>query len=238
MNLITVEDAMTNFSLGPNGALMYCMELLETNFDWLKEALEKSSTKYLIFDCPGQVELYTHHHSMKNIFAKLENLGYRLCSVNLIDSHYCNEPHKFISTLLLSLNTMLQMEFPHVNVLSKADLLKEHKSKLAFNLEFYTEVLDLSQLLEVLDSNPYFAKYKKLNEAIVSLVEGYSLVTYQPLNSNNLESLRRLQKLIDKANGYAFNNSTEEQNINALLSCAVGAESSKTKFENDYDPYE
>lgn len=257
MNLITVEDAMTNFSLGPNGALMvsedqncklftqfhvyfqfkYCMELLEENFDWLKDQLVKSAANYYIFDCPGQVELYTHHKSMRNILSKLEEIGFRICTVNLIDSHYCSEPHKFISTLLLSLNTMLHLEFPHINVLSKADILKQHKEKLQFNLEFYTEVLDLSFLLDALDNNPFYAKYKKLNEAIVSMVEGYGLVSYQLLDSNNPESLSRLLVMTDKANGFAFG-SSDTQNINAMLSCAVGAESSKKKYENDYEPYE
>lgn len=173
---------------------------------------------------------------MHNIFEKLEKLGYHLCTVQLIDSHYCSEPHKFISTLLLSLNTMLQMGLPHVNVLSKADLLKQHETKLLFSLDFYTEVLDLKFLLEALDNTPGMSKYKKLNEVIVSMVEDYSLVSFQPLDVNRTESIARLYKIIDKANGFAFN-ASEEQNVNSMLACAVGAESSQTKAANDYEPY-
>lgn len=119
MELIKLEDAMANLNLGPNGALMYCMEYLEENSDWLFEKLENIKDSYLIFDMPGQVELYTHHNSIKNIFSKLEKIGYHLCAVHMVDSHYCSEPTKFISTLLLSLSTMLQIGLPHVNVLSK-----------------------------------------------------------------------------------------------------------------------
>lgn len=54
MSLITVEDAMENLSLGPNGALMYCMEFLETNFDWLLQKIKASSANYFLFDCPGE----------------------------------------------------------------------------------------------------------------------------------------------------------------------------------------
>lgn len=212
------------------------MEFLETNFDWLLKRIKESSCNYFIFDCPGQVELYTHHQSMRNMFERLEKLGYRLCTVHLIDSHYCSEPHKYISALLLSLHTMLQMGLPHVNVLSKADQIKEHQSKLLFSLDYYTEVLDLKYLLDALDSTPEYKKYKKLNEAIVSMVEDYALVTFQPLDANRTESLARLYKLIDKANGYAFS-ASEEQNINSMLACAVGAESSKDKHLHDYDPY-
>jgi hypothetical protein len=129
---------------------------------------------------------------------------------------------------------MLQMGLPHVNVLSKADQIKEHESKMLFNLEYYTEVLDLSELLQALDTT--HKKYKKLNEAIVSLVEDYSLVTFQPLDAYRTESLARLYKLIDKANGYVFG-ASEEQNINTMLACAVGAESSFDKHKHDFEPY-
>lgn len=122
MQLVTVEDVMKELNLGPNGALMYCMEYLEQNFDWLLNQLTKIKDRYLIFDMPGQVELFTHHTSIKDVFGRLEKLGYHLCAVHLVDSHYCSDPPKFISTLLLSLSTMLQIGLPHVNVLSKVSL--------------------------------------------------------------------------------------------------------------------
>lgn len=236
MQLITVEDVMNHCNMGPNGALMYCMEYLETNFGWLFDKLKKSSHKYFIFDCPGQVELYTHHKSMRNVFTKLQELDFHLCTVNLIDSHYCSEPTKFISTLMLSLNTMLQMELPHVNVLSKADLLKKYNPKLLFNIDFYTEVLDLDYLIEAIEGDPSMKKYHKLNAAIVSLVGGYNLVTYQLLDVNKDDSLVRLKNSIDKANGFYFGVG-EQMNVNSLMACAMGAENECTRSSKDIDPY-
>jgi hypothetical protein len=47
---------MQMLKLGPNGALVYCMEFLETNFDWLKSAIKKFPKEtYFLFDFPGQV---------------------------------------------------------------------------------------------------------------------------------------------------------------------------------------
>ncbi len=53
-------------------------------------------------------------------------------------------------------NTMLQLGLPHVNVLTKLDEMKKFQDKLDFNIDFYTEVLDLNYLLEKLneDTNP------------------------------------------------------------------------------------
>ena len=42
---------------------------------------------------------------------------------------------------------IIQVEQPHVNILSKVDLIEEY-TKLPFNLDFFTEVLDLSYLLQ------------------------------------------------------------------------------------------
>lgn len=38
--LVTVEAVTEEFDLGPNGAMIYCMDYLESNVDWLEEKLE------------------------------------------------------------------------------------------------------------------------------------------------------------------------------------------------------
>lgn len=41
----------------------------------------------------------------------------------MTDSSHIVEPAKYISILILSLRTMLQLEMPHINVLTKMDIL-------------------------------------------------------------------------------------------------------------------
>ncbi|XP_076176375.1 GPN-loop GTPase 2 isoform X2 [Ptiloglossa arizonensis] len=89
--LIKHEEVMLHYGLGPNGALVYCMEFLEANIKWLIAKVLNLKDYYLIFDCPGQVELYTHHTSISVIAEKLEQNLVRLCSVHLIDSHHCSD---------------------------------------------------------------------------------------------------------------------------------------------------
>jgi len=51
---------------------------------------------YFLFDCPGQVELFTLHDSLKQIVHHLYNkMGYRLTAVHLVDAQLCSDPHKF-----------------------------------------------------------------------------------------------------------------------------------------------
>ncbi|XP_033375497.1 GPN-loop GTPase 2 isoform X2 [Parus major] len=179
--LVTLPDVMGSLGLGPNGGLIYCMEYLEANADWLRDRLQGLRGHYILFDCPGQVELYTHHEALKNVFAQLAKWNFRLAAVHLVDSHYCTDPGKFISVLCTSLSTMLHVELPHVNVLSKMDLIEQY-GKLAFNLDYYTEVLDLSYLLDHLASDPFFRNFRRLNEKLVEVIEDYSLVSFVPLN--------------------------------------------------------
>jgi hypothetical protein len=41
--LITLKKAMNEHQLGPNGGLIYCLEYLEANVDWLVEKLKTVS---------------------------------------------------------------------------------------------------------------------------------------------------------------------------------------------------
>lgn len=128
--------------------------------------------------------------------------------VNLIDSFALTQPSLYISTLLLSLRSMLQMDLTHINVLTKIDNLHKYPP-LPFNLDFYTEVQDLNYLLPYLASeSPLFSeqggKFQALNEAIVTLVEEFGLVGFETLAVEDKKSMMTLLRTIDKAGGYAF----------------------------------
>ncbi|VDL96979.1 unnamed protein product [Schistocephalus solidus] len=262
-DLIRLDEVMQSLYLGPNGGLLYCMEYLYKNRDWLTDRLTKlkrdSPKTYVLFDCPGQVELYcvngafrqllsfltlTHLPTSKTpeskqqvghlpkhvietpIQSHLPGLGLRLSSVHLVDSHYCTCPGKFISVLLTSLVSMLQLGLPHVNVLSKIDLIEQY-APLKFNLDFFTEVLDLSYLVEQLDDVPFFAKYKKLNRRLAELVQDTALVHFLILDVQDRTHLEQIMRHADKGNGYVFG-TDEQRTLQSMLSCASGAE-----FSND-----
>jgi len=129
-DLITVEDVMEELGLGPNGALIYCMEYLIENMDWLEDELGSfDDDEYLVLDCPGQIELYTHVPIMKRIVEQMTTWGHnsRIASVFIVDATFVCDAPKFISGSLLSLSAMICLELPHVNVLSKCDLVDQEK---------------------------------------------------------------------------------------------------------------
>jgi GPN-loop GTPase len=101
---------------------------------------------------------------------------------------------------------MLQMDLPHLNILTKIDKLSTYEP-LPFNLDFYTEVQDLSYLLPHLEAESSImrgSKFEGLNKAIIELVESFGLVGFETLAVEDKRSMMHLLQVIDRAGGYAF----------------------------------
>lgn len=191
--LITVNDVMEELSLGPNGGLIFCLEYLLENIEWLDTTLgyepdvydgdyyhsddddddrsahfkkpetqlvSMDSDEYLIIDMPGQLELFTHSTLVTRLIDVLKQRYnfHSICAVYLMDATYVinptiplsfvssyrgqgsNEqdpelvrrnlgiksgaPDKFFSGILAAISCMLRLGIPHVNVLSKMDLIE------------------------------------------------------------------------------------------------------------------
>lgn len=98
---------------------------------------------------------------MRDILEALgRELDHRLTAVHLVDSHYCSDAAKFVSVLVEALSSMMQLGLPHVNVLSKVDLV-EAQGPLPFGLDYFSEVLDLHLLLDTLNVSGESSKERK-----------------------------------------------------------------------------
>lgn len=192
-DLITVEEAMVEHGYGPNGGLVYCMEYLLQNMDWLKEELDNfGEDDYIVLDCPGQVELYSHLPIMHNIAQTLQSWGFRVAGVYLLDALFVLEPAKFISGCLLSLSCMLQLEVPHINVITKCD------------------IADKEAISRVLDSEGAGALYsgvsaaenthpglRRLTSAISEVIDDYMMVSFGMLDPTDEDSIELVLAQVD-----------------------------------------
>ncbi|KRY28804.1 GPN-loop GTPase 3 [Trichinella spiralis] len=195
-DLISIEDTSTDadLNLGPNGGLVFCMEYLSENLDWLTENLAYGEDDYFIFDCPGQIELYTHVPVMRKVVNELARLDFRLCTIFALDTQFLLDSPKFISGSLVALSTMLSLELPHVNVLTKVDLLdKKQKKELESILEPGSDMLRSYGP----HCSRFSKKYRKLTDALISVIDEFSLIRYQPLDITDEESIADLSIVID-----------------------------------------
>mmetsp|Transcript_19529 Transcript_19529/g.40762 ORF Transcript_19529/g.40762 Transcript_19529/m.40762 type:complete len:266 (-) Transcript_19529:39-836(-) len=190
-DLVSVEDVMDELEYGPNGANIYCHEYLLENMTWLQEQMEQyDEDEYLVLDCAGQIELYTHLDIMRRIVTELKLWGYQICALFIVDATFVTDPAKFISGSLLSLSCMLQLELPHLNVLSKCDLVPEAELNSILDIQNASSVsLDLS-------SNP---KLNGLTRSIMDLIDDFSQVSFLPLNVRDEESIKLVLAHADHA---------------------------------------
>lgn len=184
-DLISVEDVMEELDYGPNGGLVFAMEYIIDNMTWLEDRLgEAVDDDYYLFDCPGQIELYSHLPVMRNLVDMMQNLDYRVAGVYCIDINFIDDAPKFLSGALSALSAMVNLELPHINVLTKCDLIKqEDEDELDKYIEADTDavIADLKQSMH--------PKYRKLNEAMAQLIDEYNLVSFVTLNRDDEDSI-------------------------------------------------
>ncbi|KII60724.1 GPN-loop GTPase 2 [Thelohanellus kitauei] len=206
--LVTVESAMKTHDLGPNGAILHCINVLWMNKKWLLDRLSQHSDSYVIFDCPGQLELFYCESSLKEVLNFLEKSNYRLVVVNFIDVTFCSSPSTFIGCVIDCLSIMLHLEMPQVNVLSKIDLLISSVT-LDFPLELYLDLNGLNHLVNSTDC--LLDRFKEITEQIVSVVDDYSLVSFIPLSIHDNFCMADVLLECDKANGFIFGRDSESK---------------------------
>ncbi|SCU81762.1 LADA_0C00936g1_1 [Lachancea dasiensis] len=208
-DLISLEDVMEELHLGPNGSLLYCFEYLMNNLDWLEEELGEYNDEYLIFDCPGQIELYTHIPVLPAIARHLQTqLNFSLCATYLLEAPFVVDSSKFFSGALSAMSAMILLELPHINILSKTDQIKDEYSKR--KLKRYLNP-DPTLLLDSTNEtwNP---RFQKLNKTIANLVDDFGMVQFLALEAKNPESVASILSYIDDVTQWAEGQEPKEPN--------------------------
>jgi GTPase SAR1 family protein len=219
-DLISVEDVMDEMLLGPNGGLVYCFEYLMQNLDFLTEGLESLTEEYLIiFDMPGQIELYTHVPILPDLVKFLSRPGaldIRLCAAYLLEGTSVLDQSKYFSGSLSAMSAMIMLELPHINILSKWDLVKDQVPKKRLK-RFKTpdttlledDPVDVARRKAGIHIDPHNwdskdqdailsgTTFKRLNTAVANLIERFSLVEYFELDCTDEESVGAILSHLD-----------------------------------------
>lgn len=213
-DLISLEDVMEEMGLGPNGGLIYCFEFLLDNLDFISEALDPLTEEYLIIiDMPGQIELYTHIPILPALVKHLTRTGsldINLCAAYLLEATFVVDRAKFFAGTLSAMSAMIMLEVPHINILSKMDLVKGQigKRELKRFLDPDTTLLD-DDTGEAEDDGSGAstdtatlmrgASFKRLNKAVAGLIDSFSMVSYLRLDVQEEDSVGAILSYIDDA---------------------------------------
>lgn len=190
------------------------------NLDFITEAIDSLTEEYLIIiDMPGQIELYTHIPVVPALVKYLTRTGalnVNLCATYLLESTFIIDRAKYFAGTLSAMSAMIMLEIPHVNVLSKMDLVKGSvpRNELKRFIDPDTSLLDddpadtrstvVSAQNRSVDPSTADAimaggSFKRLNQAVAQLIDDFSMVSFLQLNVNEEDSVGAILSYIDDA---------------------------------------
>ena len=142
------------------------------------------------------MELYTHLDIMRSFAHDMKQWGCSIVAVFVVDATFVTDPAKFISGSLLSLSCMLQLELPHINILSKCDLVSESE---------INAILDTQSASAIPLGQSSNSKLNTLTMSIQELIDDFSQVSFLPLNIREEDSIALVLAHADHALQYGEN---------------------------------
>jgi hypothetical protein len=118
---VNYERMVEEYKLGPNGALVACVDAAVNNVGEMREELQKLEPEYVFVDTPGQMELFAYRDSGMFIASALSENNFSV--LFLADSIFLNRASDFVSILLMSYSVNARFKAPQINCISKVDLL-------------------------------------------------------------------------------------------------------------------
>lgn len=124
---INYKDIMLANGLGPNGAIITCLNLFATNIHKVVDLLEqRSELDYVVVDTPGQLEVFSWSASGKLISDSL-SLIFPTVLIYIVDIPRCQNPNTFSSNMLYALSIMYKMKLPLILAFNKKDVVSEEQ---------------------------------------------------------------------------------------------------------------
>ncbi len=181
---ISLDEVMKEYDLGPNGAQIVCADMLALNVKELEERLGEYRADYVLFDTPGQLELFAFRSAGKIIIEQLGKKNSLLAF--LIDPSLATTPSNFASQLMLSATAQFRLEVPLVNVLTKIDMIDKEMLDIMMK---WGKNPDL--LYEELMKAP--SLYSRLSEGIITVIrEMEAHTSFIPLSAETWEGMEDL----------------------------------------------
>ena len=228
-DLISVQDVMEELQLGPNGGLVHCFEFLIDNLDFITDSLDSLTEEYLIIlDMPGQIELYSHLPLIPTLVRHLTRSGgldMRMCVAYLLESAFIADRAKFFAGTMAAMSAMIALELPHINVISKMDLVKGQMRRKDVK-KFLDPTIDIladdpigrtrqQDALAQGEGDPTEAEhrmdpthkdavmrgasFRKLNRKVAGVIETFGLVSFLELDVTDEDSVAAILSYIDNA---------------------------------------
>ncbi|MEM3545761.1 MAG: ATP/GTP-binding protein [Candidatus Bathyarchaeia archaeon] len=116
----TLEELMLKEGLGPNGAMVYSMEILEKMTPNIVKALAEADYDIAVMDTPGQNEVFSFRPAGPRVVEAFTKLGPSV-GVFLIDASTIVKPSDLVACFSVSIASQIRLRIPVIVALSKID---------------------------------------------------------------------------------------------------------------------
>ncbi|KAI1292049.1 GPN-loop GTPase 1 [Halotydeus destructor] len=141
---VKYKEVMEQYKLGPNGAIITSLNLFATRFDQVMNLIEKRKNdhEYVLFDTPGQIEVFTWSASGTIITETLAST-YPTVVVYVMDIVRSSNPVTFMSNMLYACSILYKTKLPFIIAFNKIDIADcSFASNWMTNFEDYQTALD------------------------------------------------------------------------------------------------
>lgn len=119
---VSARQVMEEYRLGPNGAIVASVDLMMSLIPAFKEEIHECAAEgYVLFDTPGQMEIFAFRRTGAEIVRELASE--RAGIVFVVDSALAVSPSSFASQIFLASSVYYRFKLPQFNVFNKVDLL-------------------------------------------------------------------------------------------------------------------
>jgi len=120
---MVLGQIMEEFNLGPNGAQVVAADMMALQADDIFEAVNEMESDYVLYDVPGQLELFAFRSSSQRLMETLG--GSNPLLTYLLDPMLVRTPNGFVTSMLLAATVKFRFDVPMLFILSKTDLMDE-----------------------------------------------------------------------------------------------------------------
>ena len=190
-NYVDIKQLMSDYSLGPNGALIMACDLLADHLEEIRREIEDANPDLIIADTPGQIELFAFREGGRFIANDLPEENCAL--LYLMDAPFTRSPLNFISNLYLAAAIYSRVMRPQIYVLSKSDLVSEEEIDSMVTWSTEPETFDQA-LLTVKEQN-----MSLITKSLANAIFATGLVTEPiPVSAKNNSGLLELNAAVTR----------------------------------------
>jgi GTPase SAR1 family protein len=198
-SMVCAREIGSELHLGPNGSTLFSMEFFEKNIDWFEKKLKKFRKNfeklYFLIDLPGQIEIFTHHTSIKKFIKRLGKYSTKITTIIVIDSFFLNDKTITYSILAICLSISLGLGTSTIILMSKADLFLKDFEKKEIDQKFI-----FKKFQTIFTFFSIFFWTNKFNISISETLFDFSSSLTIPADLFNFENLKKAHLQVRKIN--------------------------------------